>query len=96
MYNQNKQTKIIPVQFPTTIVFRNCHILCGKIPLKIQTLVTLFLNSEISFVGKRESREAELLFSNTKQASNVFVINLELFAETIRLLCFPNLNLLVD
>lgn len=92
MYNQNKQTKIIPVQFPTTIVFRNCHILCGKIPLKIQTLVTLFLNSEISFV---QSREAELLFNNTKQASNVFVINLELFAETIRLLCFPNLNLVV-
>ena len=93
MYNQNKQTKIIPVQFPTTIVFRNCHILCGKIPLKIQTLVTLFLNSEISFV---QSREAELLFSNTKQASNVFVINLELFAETSRLLCFPNLNLVVE
>lgn len=93
MYNQNKQTKIIPVQFPTTIVFRNCHILCGKIPLKIQTLVTLFLNSEISFV---QSREAELLFNNTKQASNVFVINLELFAETIRLLCFPNLNLVVE
>lgn len=93
MYNQNKQTNIIPVQFPTTIVFRNCHILCGKIPLKIQTLVTLFLNSEISFV---QSREAELLFNNTKQASNVFVINLELFAETIRLLCFSNLNLVVD